>query len=369
MGGTFARTGLPNPVSTAAYNANNQLTTWGTANLFYDANGNMTSNGTDGYTWDARNHLVSTLSGATFQYDGFGRRISKTIGGTTTSFLYDGVNAVQEVIGGINTANSLMGGIDEIFQRTDSAGARSFLTDSLGSSLGLTDSAGTLQTQYTFEPFGNTTTSGSATTNTFAYTARELDATGLYFYRARYYNPNLGRFMSEDPLGFKGDINGYRYALDSPVSLSDPSGLKASVACLRCFGVGSMSCIAAQDDTSVLHFDTNFGKNEASGTPGDPFGDNGPLPPGSYDLVNAYSPKFGRTLPSPTNTGVPGEVVTPLGTNRAGIRVHKGSYSRGCLTLGNGSEGDQLENSIRELVDNNAQDGGTSLRIVDGPCQ
>jgi len=73
-----------------------QLTTWGTANLFYDLNGNMTSNGTDGYTWDARNRLVSTLSGASFQYDAFGRRTSKTIGGATTTFLYDGANAVQE---------------------------------------------------------------------------------------------------------------------------------------------------------------------------------------------------------------------------------------------------------------------------------
>jgi RHS Repeat len=58
---------LPNAVSQTAYNANNQLTTWGAANLFYDANGNMTSSETDGYTWDARDRLVSTLSGASFQ--------------------------------------------------------------------------------------------------------------------------------------------------------------------------------------------------------------------------------------------------------------------------------------------------------------
>jgi len=207
VGGSFARTGLPNAVSTTAYDANNQLTTWGTANLFYDLNGNMTSNGTDGYAWDARNHLVSTLSGATFQYDAFDRRTSKTTGGTTTSFLYDGANVVQEVIGGTNTANSLTGRIDEVFQRTDSAGAQSFVTDALRSALALTDSTGALQTQYTYEPFGNTTASGAATTNSFAYTGRELDATGLYFYRGRYYNPQLGRFISEDPIGFRGGIN------------------------------------------------------------------------------------------------------------------------------------------------------------------
>jgi len=123
-------------VATVAYKANNQLAAWGTANLFYDLNGNMTSDGTHSYTWDARNHLKQIDSGATasFVYDAFGRRTSKTFSGTTTSFLYDGANAVKEAIGA-NTANSLMGGLDEVFQRTDSAGARSFLIDALGSTL------------------------------------------------------------------------------------------------------------------------------------------------------------------------------------------------------------------------------------------
>ncbi len=199
VGGSFAQTGLPFAMNQTNYNANNQLTTWGTANLFYDLNGNMTSSGTDGYTWDARNRLVSTLSGASFQYDAFGRRTTKTIGSTTTGSLYDGANPVQELSGATPTANLLSGGIDEVFQRTDSAGARNFLTDALGSTLALTDSSGTVQTSYTFEPFGNTSTSGSATTNSFAYTGRELDAGNLYFYRARYYNPALQRFISEDP--------------------------------------------------------------------------------------------------------------------------------------------------------------------------
>jgi len=132
-GGSYARTNLPNAVSTTAFNANNQLTTWGTANLFYDLNGNMTSDGTHSYAWDARNRLnqIDLGNTASFSYDPFGRRVSKNILGTATNFLYDGANAVQEVIG-TNTANSLSGGIDEVFQRTDSAGARSFLTDADG---------------------------------------------------------------------------------------------------------------------------------------------------------------------------------------------------------------------------------------------
>jgi RHS repeat-associated protein len=230
VGGSYASTGLPGVVNTTAYNANNQLTTWGTANLFYDANGNMTSDGTHSYTWDARNHLTKIDSGTTASstYDPFGRRMTKSIVGTSTSFLYDGVNPVQEVIGGTNTANSLSGGTDEVFQRTDSSGARSFLTDALGSTLALTDSTGTAQTSYTFDPFGKTTFSGSSTTNSFAYTGRELDGTGLYYYRARYYSPALQRFISEDPIGFAAGGQ-YRYVMDNPISGIDPTGLDTQV--------------------------------------------------------------------------------------------------------------------------------------------
>src|SRR5579859_4741478 len=226
VSGSFARTGTPQAASPATYNLNNQLTQWKGASLTYDANGNLTSDGTNTYTWNARNQLVS-ISGpvpASFQYDPFGRRVSKTIGGTT-QYLYDGANPVQEISGSSASANLLAGGVDEYFQRTDSAGASNFLTDALGSTLALADSTGTLQTQYTFEPFGNTSITGAATTNSFAYTGRELDATGLYFYRARYYSPQLQRFASEDPIGFNGGgTNLYGYSGDSPTNLRDPSG-------------------------------------------------------------------------------------------------------------------------------------------------
>ncbi len=283
-GGSFARTGLPLAISTTAYNAANQLTQWGTATLTYDANGNMTSSGTDGYTWDARNRLVSTLSGAAFQYDSFGRRVSKTVSGATTSFLYDGANLVQEVMGGTPTANLLVGGVDEYFARTDSAGSRSFLTDALGSTLALADSAGMLQTQYTYEPFGNTTLSGPATTNSFAYTGRELDATGLYFYRARYYNPTLQRFISEDPFRFlAGDVNFYAYVFQSPANYTDPLGLKCH--CTYSQSTGHLKCVDDETGDTVVEADGYAGNGEGRNNPSMqdvPF--MGPLPTGVYNM-------------------------------------------------------------------------------------
>ncbi len=197
----------------------------------------MTSDGTNGYTWDARNRLVSTLSGASFRYDSLGRRVSKTVAGTTTNYLYDGANVAQELAGATPTANLLTGGIDEVFTRTtvapDPEGTRHFLTDALGSTLVLADAAGALPTQYTYDPFGNTTASGVGSSNSYQYTGRELDAGNLYFYRARYYNPQISRFITEDPIGFDGEINSYVYAYDSPVSFGDPFGLDVTVTLYR----------------------------------------------------------------------------------------------------------------------------------------
>ena len=124
------------------------------------------------------------------------------------------------------TANLLSGGLDEVFTRTDASGPLSFLRDALGSTLELTDATGAVQQQYVYDPFGVTSTTGNATANSYEYTGRETDSTGLYYLRARYYNPATGRFLSEDPIGLAGGVNEYAYAYDNPIDLTDPLGLK-----------------------------------------------------------------------------------------------------------------------------------------------
>jgi YD repeat-containing protein len=183
VGGTWARTGVPQAV-VATYDSANRLMQWGGTTLSYDLNGNLASDGATNYTWNVRDEL-SGLSGsvsASFSYDGTGRRRDKTINGTNTKFLYDGLNFVQEQSAdGTPIANVLTGlGVDELWARTDNGGTSTVLTDGLGSTIELANGSGALETHYTFQPFGNTSASGSSSTNSTQFTGRENDGTGLY---------------------------------------------------------------------------------------------------------------------------------------------------------------------------------------------
>jgi RHS repeat-associated protein len=230
VGGTWARTSLPAALASATYDDANQIATFGGVSFSYDDNGNLTSDGVRSYTWDARNQLASLtgpVNGA-FAYDAVGRRRAKTIGGTTTQFLYDGLNPVQELSGGSPIANLLTGlGIDDYFTRTDVVGVREFVTDALGSTVALSDGSGAVQTEYTYEAFGKTTMSGTSTTSTVGFAGREADETGLSFHRARYYHPGLQRFIGEDPIGLLGGINQFAYVSNTPTVDTDPLGLSA----------------------------------------------------------------------------------------------------------------------------------------------
>lgn len=234
-GGSWARTGMPEPLNTTSYDANNRQLTFGDKTLAYDDNGNLQSitdsNGTTLYSWNARNQLVA-INGptvnASFVYDGVGRREAKTINGGLTEFLYDGLNPVQETSGAAILANILPGlGIDEFLTRTDVVGGvtNNNLAGAPGSTVSVADNTGAVQTNYTYEPYGRTTVNGPSG-GSYQFTGRENDGTGLYYYRARYYHAGLQRFISEDPLEFfSGDVNLYAYAQNNPIMLTDPLGL------------------------------------------------------------------------------------------------------------------------------------------------
>jgi RHS repeat-associated protein len=228
-------------VSPYSVNTSNELTAIpGTTNT-YDNNGNtltkVTSAGTTTYGWDYENRLTSvTLPGTggtlTFKYDAFGRRVQKafTQGSTTTTtnYLYDVNNAVVDVDqnGNALARYAATQNGDEPLAELRSATTSYYSQDGLGSVTSLTTSAGALANAYTYDSFGKSTASSGAIVNRFEYTGRELDPeTGLYFYRARYFDPNAGRFLSEDPIAFRGGIDFYSYVRNNPVNLLDPTGL------------------------------------------------------------------------------------------------------------------------------------------------
>lgn len=229
LGGTWGRANIPASVTSATYDAANQVQTRAGKTFTYDANGNLTSDGTTSYSWNARNQLTSVGSGSsklTFTYDALGHRVTLATTKTTTSYLYVGASPVQEIQAGKVTANQVPAtSLDQEIGRTDSTGTSSYLTDGLGSTVALANSSGAVQTQYTYDPYGATTSSGTASSNSYDFTGRQSDSSGLYYYRARYYSPGQQRFISSDPLGFGGgDTNLYRYVSDSPTNLTDPSG-------------------------------------------------------------------------------------------------------------------------------------------------
>jgi RHS repeat-associated protein len=223
---------VPDPVAGATYDAANRLLTFGSQTATADANGNLASltdaSGVTTYTWDARDRLVGLNApgtAAAFTYDALGRRLTKTANGLTTQYAYDGLDVAQELgtAGPVDFLGTL--NIDEPLVR---GGSEFFLADALGSIVVLTDATGALSTEYTYEPFGRTLATGVASTNPFQFTGRENDATGLYYYRARYYHSGVQRFISEDPIGLRGgDVNFHAYVGNNPAGQRDPLGLQA----------------------------------------------------------------------------------------------------------------------------------------------
>jgi RHS repeat-associated protein len=227
---------------TATYNEANRLmaitftATGETYTLGYDDNGNLnTKTGPSSvttYSWDRRNRLVG-INGAgldaSFQYDALGRRVAKTVNGQTIGYVYDGAQAIGEITGGAISATLLTTlAIDDVVARYTTLGTRTYLTDALGSVLALAKDDQSIQAFYAYTPYGESQVLGDDEGNPVQYTARENDQTGLYFYRARYYDPVLKRFISEDPIGLRAGTNFYLYVSGNPLSHIDPMGWAAT---------------------------------------------------------------------------------------------------------------------------------------------
>jgi RHS repeat-associated protein len=227
-------------------NTSNELTAKTGVTYTYDNNGNtltsVTGSNTTSYAWDYENRLTGvTLPGSggtvSFKYDPFGRRIYKSSSTAISIFAYDGVNLIEETnSSGVAQARYAQDlNIDEPLAMLRSSTTSYYSADGLGSVTSLTNSSGVNAQTYTYDSFGKPTNSTGSITNPFQYTARESDTeTGIYYYRARYYDSSSGRFISEDPVRFKSGLNFFRYVDNNPVDYIDPSG-HGVIACIEFF--------------------------------------------------------------------------------------------------------------------------------------
>lgn len=219
-----------------SYQPFNKLTSTANANYVYDNNGNLMSktdaSGTTTYMFNEENQLtqVSLPSGLSvnYKYDGLGRRIQRTTSaGANERYVYDGQDALVDLNANWSVATTYFNGPgidDKLRQSSGTTGVSYFLTDHLSSTSALTDISGNVIEQLAYDSFGNS--AGSSRTR-YGYTGRERDSdTGMLYYRARFYDPEAGRFISEDPIQFDGGWNFYAYVVNNPINLRDPLGLK-----------------------------------------------------------------------------------------------------------------------------------------------
>jgi RHS repeat-associated protein len=203
-----------------------------TTSYTYDSNGNLTGDGTRTFEWDAENRLLAVEAGthrSEFTYDGLGRRVRivEKVSGSTTSdhwFLWCGIEMCEER----NSAGSTV--TKRFFGQGVEIGSTDYFytTDHLGSIREMTDGSGAIQARYDYDPYGRQTKLSGSLDSDFGYTGHyEHAPTGLALTLYRAYDPSVGRWLSEDPLGFGGGPNLYAYVEGSPINNVDLLGLQA----------------------------------------------------------------------------------------------------------------------------------------------
>ncbi|MHA7602739.1 RHS repeat-associated core domain-containing protein [Alicycliphilus sp. T452] len=202
----------------------------------HDANGNLTGDGTWSYGYDENNRLRSASkagTSATLAYDAEGRLRQSVVAGATLDKAYDGVALVAEYDGaGAMQSRWVHGpGVDEpivAYSGATTANKSWLYADHLGSIVATADATGAGTALYGYGPYGESNTTAG---QRFRYTGQQfMGDLGLYHYKARFYDPRLGRFLQTDPIGTQDDLNLYAYVGNNPINRNDPRGLSSQEA-------------------------------------------------------------------------------------------------------------------------------------------
>lgn len=336
------------PVGSTAYTYNtqkNRLLTAGAVSFSYDNEGQLSSGYGSSYTFDYEHRLIGIGSSYQFLYDGNGNRLQAVRSGVVTRYIYNaGGNLLAEADSLNNITRYYIYGLGLLAIVTPSDQVYCYHFNAIGSTIAMTDQTQAMVNKYAYDPFGNIVNQVEAVSQPFRFVGQfgvMTEPNGFYYMRARYYDPDVGRFISEDPAGFEGgDVNLITYVQNNPVNLVDPLGLDWAYfqASGQLWYVNKLLGISLQAGTGY----SGRGQGQGLNNPDmQHVRDVGPIPRGIYTIG-----------PQQTNTvraGTPSEAqlsdsmrLTPSPLNlmwtRDGFLLHQGDFttmgsSTGCIVL------------------------------------
>jgi RHS repeat-associated protein len=298
---TAVRTLLPALAATnqaARFDPDNRVTAAGAHVFSHDNNGNLVSIG-GGFSatlsYDAYDRLTEAIlpdTAVQYQYDALGHRVARTVNGRTRRFINDPNGPMSRVLVETDAAGAVEAyyvyGLELIARITPGGQAFTYHFDPTSSTVALTDSAGFPVNKYAYEPYGRMAkNSVEAVPNSFRFVGAygvSDEENGLIFMRARYYLPQLGRFLNKDPLGWGGGPNVYQYVEGNPLAAIDPQGTIPAPVVGALIGAGvdllwQIGSNILDGDPCTRWYDINWWQVGASAAVGAFFGASGPKGP------------------------------------------------------------------------------------------